>query len=305
MSKFVQEAGAGCGRGIVIQLAAVLIVVPLFCLLICLPLGLFNQLDLDPLWLALPGGLFLLLLLGGGFGFMFWVVARRRKQLDGLCTPLGLTGGLYQFFFRQYHGTVDGRQVDIHFYRGPAVEIDIETPLATRLAVTQADGDTRLLAGLFKREPLVSDDPEMKSLWASALDPDWAGALLAQPEAPSLLRQLIDFDGPFTRRHVVLRPGACRLTLFGSTRLLDFNFDLTPERMRTLLDELLALIQLAEALPPPELTDEESAAERMARSVRQRNPYLVPAITAGVLAVMFCLAIAIAAVTVYLASGSQ
>ena len=304
MSKFVREAGAGCGRSVVIRLAAVLIAVPLFCLLIVVPLGLVARLGLNPLWLALPAGLYLLLILGGGLGGLAWVVARRRKQLDELCAPLGLTGSLYQLFFRQYHGTVDGRQVAIYFYRGPAVEIDVESTLATRFAVTQADSDTRFLAGLFKREPLVLDDPTMERLWAATLDEEWARTLLTEPEIPPFLQRLVDFAGSFTRRHVVLRPGAWRLTLFGSARLLDFNFNLTPERMRTLLDDLLALIQIAEALPAPGVTAEESSAERMARRMRERNPYLLPAITAGALLIIFCLAAVIATVGVLLVSGS-
>ena len=87
--------------------------------------------------------------------------------------------------------------------------------------------------------------------------------------------------------------------------MLDFNFNLTPERMRTLLDDLLALIQLAEALPAPQITAEESSAERMARRMRERNPYLLPAITAGALLIMFCLAAVIATVGVLAVSGGK
>lgn len=304
MSKFVKEAGAGCGRGALIQLIAAAIVIPLFCLLIVVPLGLVTRAGWDPLWLALPAGLFLLLLLGGGLGGLAWVVARRRKYLDAICTPLGLTGSLYQFWFRQYHGQVDGRKVALYFYRGPAVEIDVETALQTRLAVTEADSDTRSLARLFKRESLAIDDLGLEGLWANALDDNWARSLLRGSGVPALLKRLISFPGAFRWRRVVLRPGAWRLTLFGSGRLFDFNFDVTADSMREAVEGLLDLAQRAEAIAEPAVTEGESPAEGVARRLRERNPYLVPAITVGVLALVFCLAIAVAAVGVYFVSGS-
>ena len=304
MSKFVKEAGAGCGRGVVVQVIAAAIVFPLFCLLIAIPMGLVTQGGWDPLWLALPAGLFLLLLLGGGLGGLAWVVARRRKHLDEICTPLGLTGSLYQFWFRQFHGEMDGRKVSVYFYRGPAVEIDVETALQTRLAVTEADSDTRSLAGLFKQEPLAIDNPGMEALWVKALDDNWALDLLGESNVSALLHGLIAIPGAFRWRRVVLRPGAWRLTLFGSGRLFDFNFDVTTESMREAVENLLDLAQRAEAIVAPTETEGESPAEGVARRLRERNPYLVPAITAGVLALLFCLAISVAVVGVYLASGS-
>jgi hypothetical protein len=302
LSRFAREAGTGCARGATVQIVALAIVVPLFCILILLPLGLVTRLDLDLAWLIVPAGLFLLLLFGGGFGGFAWVLARRRKHLDAVCKPLGLSGSPYQMFFRQYHGAVAGRPVAVYFYRGPAVEVEVESSLGTRLAVTEGDAETSFLARLFDREPLTLDDPAMDGLAVMGLDEGWARQLLARPEVPALLRRLVTFPGSYTRRHVILRPGSLRLFLFGSGRLLDFNFDVTAEGLKGWLEDLLALIEAAEALPQPQVTDEESSAERLARRMRERNPYLLPAITAGVMAVFLCLAVVIAVVAVMLAS---
>ncbi len=303
MSRIAREAGTGCARAATIRIVAVLIVLPLFCILIFVPLALVSRTDLHPAYLAVPAGLFLLLLFGGGFGWFAWVLARRRKHLDAVCTPLGLSGNLYQMFFRQYRGQVGGRRVSVYFYRGPAVEVEIETSLQTRLAVTEGDAETAFLARLFDRRPLALDDPAMDGLAAMGLDEGWVRRLLAQPQVPELLRRLVTFSGAYTRRHVILRPGGLRLFLFGSGRLFDFNFDVTPEGFRSWVEDLLALVQVAEALPPPEVTDEESSAERVARGLRERNPYLVPAITAGAMGLFMCLAVVIAVVAVLLASS--
>jgi hypothetical protein len=69
------------------------------------------------------------------------------------------------------------------------------------------------------------------------------------------------------------------------------------------VEDLLALAQAGEALPTPHQTDGESSAERMARGMRERSPYLLPAITAGILAFFLCLAVAIAGTAILLASG--
>jgi len=263
--------------------------VPLACLLIFLPLSFVSRSNLSIWYLIIPASLFLFILIGGSIGMMFFVFARRARHLDTVFTPLGLTGQLYQMLFRQYHGSVEGREVGVYLYRGPSLELDISSSLQTRLGVTQKQRDTLFLARLFNREPLPLTDPALDGLTVFALDEDWARKLLARPGVPELLQRLAAFESSFTRRHVLLRPGWIRLHLFGSRNLLDFNFDITPEQARQWLDDLLALIRIAEGLPVPQVTDEESSAERLASSMRSRSPYLLPAITIGaILAVILC-----------------
>jgi hypothetical protein len=279
----------GCGRSVFIQLIAVLIVVPLFCVLILVPLYLVNQGNTSIWVLIIPAGLFLLILWGGGAGAIFFVIHRRTRHLDALFTPLGLAGKLYQMFFRQYHGTVKGREVGAYFYRGPSVELDVSTSLQTRLGVSERHGDTMALARLFGRESLSLTDPALSDLAIFGHDEAWTRNLLAQPEVPDLLRRLITFEGPFTRRHVLLRPGWLRLHLYGSRNLLDFSFDITPEQAQQWLHDLSTLARIVEGLPAPQVTAEESSAERLAQSIRNRNPYLVPAITCGmILVILLC-----------------
>jgi hypothetical protein len=286
----------GCLRSVFVQVIAVLIVVPLACVLIFIPLTLVNQSDLSIWWLIVPAGLFLLILVGGGIGGLVLVLSRRTRQLDALFAPLGLVGSLYSLTFRQYHGTVQGRNVAVYFYRGPALEIDVETDLQTRLAVTGQHADTNAIARLLNRQPLALTDPALSVFTAFGLDEAWSRELLAQEETPDLLERLIHFEGAFTRRHVILRPGWLRLHLFGSRNLFDLTLDAMPEQVQQWFDDLMALVRIAEALPAPQVTAEESSAERMARSLRSRNPYLVPLITIGVILAVFFCAIAVGVV---------
>ena len=62
--------------------------------------------------------------------------------------------------------------------------------------------------------------PVLDDLLVFPLDEDWMRALLAVPEAQDLLRRLVSFEGAFVRRHVLLRPGALTLKLYGSRRLI-------------------------------------------------------------------------------------
>jgi hypothetical protein len=284
-------------RSLAIQAIAVLIVVPLSCVLIFVPLALVNRSDLSIWWLIIPVSLFLLIVLGGGLGTLVLVLSRRTRQLDGLFTPLGLTGSPYNLSFRQYHGAVQGRNVAVYFYRGPALEIDIETALQTRLAVTSQHADTMAFASLLNRQPLSLTDPALSAFTAFALDEEWGRELLAQRPVPDLLQRLINFEGSFTRRQVILRPGWLRLHLFGSRNLLDLTLDATPDQVYQWFDDLQALVRIAEGLPTPQITAEESSAERMARSIRSRNPYMMPAITVGAIVAAFLCAAAIGVIT--------
>lgn len=302
MSIVLQEWHKGCWRSLSIRLLAVLIVVPLACVLIFIPLWLVTSLELSIWFLIIPAGLFLLILFGGAAATIVLVVRRRAQRFDALFAPLGLTGGVYQMFFRQYHGTLEGREVCVYFHRGPTLEIEVTTPLQTRLSVTQRNVDTLALAPVFGREPLSLTDPGLDELTVFSLDEPWARALLAHPEAPDLLRGLVTFEGPFTRRSLLLQPGWLRLHLFGNRNL--FRFDISPEQAQQWVGDLLALLTISERLPGPQITAEESSAERFARSVRNRNPYLVPAITVGMVLVMLACAAA-AGVAAYLWALTQ
>ncbi|MBS3783859.1 MAG: hypothetical protein KGY78_05410 [Anaerolineae bacterium] len=265
MSKLLKAWSLAYGRAFVVVLIATAIVLPLGCLFIFVPLWLVTRADLSIWILIVSASLYVLILNGGVFGTLVWILRRRKRRLDEAFTPLGMEGERYMLTGRQYHGTVEGRDVDVRFYRGPMLELHLSTPLQTRFGVAEVGSTTPALARLFGREPLDLDDPALSGLRVYALDEGWSHSLLADPEAQRLVRQLLSAGESWALvRQVVLGPGAFRLRLYHSQRL--FGFEITPEEAQRWLDDLLALTRIAERLPGPTVTAEESAGERLARS---------------------------------------
>jgi hypothetical protein len=146
-------------------------------------------------------------------------------------------------------------------------------------------------------------DPVLDDLLVFPLDEDWMRALLAVPEAQDLLRRLVSFDGAFVRRHVLLRPGALTLQLYGSRRLLEFKANVEPDQVRQWFDDLLALASIAESLREPQQTSEETSVERLARSMRKPSATLWIA-AAVVVGVVLCpTAIVAVVIALYLVLG--
>jgi hypothetical protein len=272
MSTIGKDIARGCGRATVIRIIAVAIGLPLGCALIGLLLLLTNALASTPWLLAIAVLATLLVFTVAIVAAIAIPVYLRKQRLDAVFEPLGLTGGTYNTFFRQYHGTVQDQQVDVYLSRGPLLEMETSTSLQTRLGVTGAHGDTRFLAGLAGKQPLSLSSPDLQDLTVFAPDEDWARSLLDNEHAAELLRQLIAQTDSWTRQQIVLRPGTFKLMLSGSTRL--FGFDLTPEQVGQHLGDLLRLARIAERLPSPHVTAELTSAEELANRVRKANPYL-------------------------------
>jgi hypothetical protein len=289
------------GRGLIIWIVAAVIVIPLWCVLILVPLYLVTTLNLSPWLLAISAALMLLMLLGGGATAIGLTIYRRKRGLDAAFTPLGLQGSPYNSFFRQYHGAVQERQVDVWLYRGPVLDMEISTPLQTRLGVTGPHSDTRLFSTLLNKPPLAFSDPALSSLTVYALDEAWARSLLDNPHAVELLCALTSTTDQFSRQQVILRPGTFRLQLAGNRRLLKFDLP-TPEQARAWFEELLRLARVAEHIAAPQITDTESSTEQFARRLRQRNPYMAVWVGLGTLVgLLACGAVIFAAVMLFTA----
>lgn len=293
MSKLLKAWSLAYGRAFVIVLIAAAIVLPLGCLLVLIPLWLVTELEADIWVLILPASLYVLILNGGALGYLALVLRRRKRRLDAAFNPLGLTGQRYMLTGRQYQGTVEGRDVDVRFYRGPMLELHFGTPLQTRFGVAEAGSTTPALARLFGRQALALDDPALDGLRVYALDENWARSLMAEPEARKLVQRLLDAGERWALvRQVVLGPGAFRLRLYHNKRL--FKFEITAEEARRWLDDLLALARVAEQLPGPTVTAEESAGERIVRTgAASRIGLVIVALVVGIPTCILALAAAI------------
>lgn len=237
---------------------------------------------LDPGY-AVAGALVLFSVLGvgGAAAFSIWMVFRRARRLDSAFTPLGLTGSAYFMNGRQYHGTVQGRRVDVYFYRGPALDIYVASPLKTRSMIGPRDSVGTAVNSMFNRRPIPFDDPELAPLNVFGQDEEWTRALLAEPAARDILLRLTGGGGPIELRQVHVQPDGLLLRHYRTK-----ESSVTPESARRWLDDLRGLARLAEALPPPRQTVEASKAERNARV--NRDAFTLPAfgITCGLLVVL-------------------
>lgn len=273
MTTIAKDFARGCGRAIVIRVIAMVIGLPLGCIWVFVPIWLLSNTDFQPWAIVVAAVVWLFPLFVGGVVFPIGVIFWRKAKLDAVFVPLGLTGRAYQTQFRQYHGEIQGRQVDVYFYRGPVLEIEVSTTLRTRLGVTSQQSDARFFADLMGHQPLEFNDPALSDLTVFGIDEAWGKSLLIMPDAADLLHRLTaPRSSIFTRQQMILRPGTIELMLSGNRRL--FGMDLTSRQVQIWLDDLLQLVRIAENLPTSQITTELSLAEQSAQKLHRRNPYI-------------------------------
>jgi hypothetical protein len=250
VAKFAKVIAKDYVRSIIVTLIAAAIALPLICALVFVPLAIAsrtNDTTSALLIMVIPATCLLLILFGGGAGMLFFVFHRRANRYDALFNPLGLAGRPYMLSGRQYQGIVQGRQVEVRFYRGPALDMRVDTTTQARLSAANSDGVSLSLARTFGREPLALNDPALDGITVFAKDERWALSLLANSEVKALLPQLILGESPFLMQQVHLEPGQLRLFLYRNKGL--FKFAITSEQVERWLNGLLSLARIAETHP--------------------------------------------------------
>ena len=244
MSKLLGEIGRGYARGGVIMLGSTIIMFSLVCVLICLPLWMVEQMD-APQWILFLSGAILLLILFGSIPIvLFASYQARKKRLDNVFLPVGVTGSRYQFLFRQYHGIVNGKELSIRFYRGPVLEIEVETTFPANLVATQTRPSG--LANFLGQTPLKMDDPAFEKLKIYSQDEDYARRLVQHSNVANQLLELTTPKENFVYRQVIFRSGKLILSSAFSSRL--FGFDLDPDAARDWVAQVVALTSAVELI---------------------------------------------------------
>src|SRR5713101_4380521 len=119
-SKIAKSWGAGCARWLGGYLLSLII---FLCLSVCVApviVGavsvVVNNFDTrTALFILVPlGALAVLIPFGATLAYAGWVFTQRRRQLDAAFSPLGLAGSGFNLTGRQYHGTLQGRRVDVY-----------------------------------------------------------------------------------------------------------------------------------------------------------------------------------------------
>lgn len=300
MSTITSDIGRGCGRSGVIYLAAVAIGLPLGLCGVLSTLFMVTTFDFSPGVLVFVALMWLLPFAVAIVVFVV-VVRRRSAQLDALFLPLGMQGEPYMSWFRQYHGAVYGRPIDAYLWRGPYLQIELPTRLNTRLGITERQSDTDFFANMLGKQQLAFADPTLANLSVFAMDEQWTRALLSDPATMAALQRLTALGSSiFTRQQVLFRPGAAALLLSGNKRL--FGIDIVPQQARMWVDDLVRVVQAAEALPAPQQIDQPSGAELVAQRLRTRNPYFEVWVMVGTFGFFIVMAIVVFA-AVFLVTG--
>ena len=276
-SKLIQARLTGCFSSLVFRILITLVVLGgfAFLALIVTALPLPAGWDRDARALILVGciALFFVVSMAVTLAWGITSILNRAHRLDEAFLPFGLRGKSYLTVGRQYHGALQGRRIDVYFYRGPVLEIILETPIRTRLGITQKERTTSILAGFMGRTPLTINDPRFNRLTLFANDEDWAYALLANRQVSDLILNLAAENpqsGSFELRQLLFEPGSLMLRLY-HTR----EESITPENVRSWLGSLQELAQVIQNLPPPSVMVDETPLQHTSRT--NRNAYSLPA----------------------------
>jgi hypothetical protein len=254
--------------------------------------------DYRPILWALGFVAFLGLFTVGAVGVFWWINRQRANQFDAAFTPLGLSGSGYLTNGRQYHGLVGGRQVDVYFYRGPVLDIYVAAPLRTRMGIGGRSGIGSLASMALNRPTLQTGDPDLDSLSIYPIDEYWARELLGNPRAKTIILRLMVSQTSFEIRNLLLQPESIQLKLHRTHPGL-----VTPDNVRSWLNNLIELARIAEDLPAPTVTAQSSDLERSSRTDRGKIARVTVLVMLGVFALLLLCSLLAIPMGIWLAGG--
>lgn len=245
--RLATNAGAGCLRGLVLQLAVVLFGVPPIVVILA---GVLALADNGRPFLAMGvgiGGIYGLVGAVGGAAF-----AWNQSWLRGLDPAFSALGDVKAAMFmqngRQWRGEVAGRRLDAYLYRGPILEVYLSANARSRFSAGWPGVVSGLVAGALGRESLAGLDACYGDLAVFPADPAWVRAVLDAPGARTALPRLLADRSATGIRLVQVLPDAVMLRVAH----LDLA-DATPEVVRAWVEDLTALAVAAESVAPSEV----------------------------------------------------
>ncbi len=298
MGRIVQSVAMSYVRGCLVSGVVTIYVFVIFIGFLLLPLGRMHRTPgADPKEIFLPFGIgaFFLLVLPAILAYL--ATRSRNARFDKMFGSLGLAGFPYAVQYRRYEGTYGGRRFQGFFSRGPRFALEADVAVRTRFGVTAGSGDTMLLAALAGEKPIRFAVPAFDGLDVFGEEEDWVRRFFAEPGVPALLGRLLRFEGPFARRQLVLRPGALNVTFHLSTAFM--SWIPSTAQVKDWADALVALAEVAERIPPPEVPIAPTRLEQQVDSVRRMGFAVNPgALALGTMLVTSLVIAAIAGIIV-------
>ncbi len=214
MERIFKAWGMSYLRGCVMQIIISIVIIALSVPCIFVPLYIANNTrnNATAFWImAIPMSAFVLILLGGSVGIAMFFLMRRASQLDEAFKPLGLDAKMYLTNGRQYHGTVQGRRVDIYFYRGPTLEIFVEANVKSRIGIGVKSSVGAAVAGMINKQPLELGDADYAPFNIYANDPQWARDIFSDPSFKQAAVRLATNSSSYGLYNVIIAPGAVQM----------------------------------------------------------------------------------------------
>ncbi len=272
----VRAQGRGMAKSLIVSLVAPLIALVLF----AVAAAASTAFEPGSVERAAAFGVAMILLMSAFVAAALSFAARRTRVLDEAFRALGITPSGALLNIREFHGALNGRQLDAMFARrGPLLEMNVATLLHTELAVGTRTALGAVVRSVINAQELPMADPAFANYVVSANDPEWARAALQYaPFRDAVLRAVSDPTGR-ELRVFALRPGAVKLTRHF------FEPDAMPAQIAAMAQHLEAIARLVEQLPSPARHVALSAIEQRARTGPSRTAGLMVMVMVGVLIV--------------------
>jgi hypothetical protein len=214
-----------------------------------------------------------------------FLIIRRARALDVIFKPLGLIGSTYMLFGRQYHGQVNGRDMDVYIFRGPTVELHLKTDVHTRLQVFDKNSFSVSMARAFNKQPMLVNDPALSQMVVYSVDERWAHQLLEHAQSVEAIQALMRWGAGWAIfRRVEFQPGEVILNLYRSKSWL--NSPILDGEVRTWLASLQALARDAESMSAPQVSVEPASYNRQSR--QKMSNFLIWAVAAIIIGFPLC-----------------
>ena len=235
-----------------------------------------------PIWLLVIGLLLLAGLIGVPVGIAVVTILRRARAMDAIFNPLGFTGKAYMLYGRYYQGNHQNRNADIYIYRGPTVEVRLQSSVQTRVLINPNESISTSAAKTFGKHPLATADPGLESFAIYPEEETWTLNFLNEPGVVESIQTLMRAGAEWAViRRLEIQPGEVMLYLHRSHKMASSLID--PTALQIWLDSLANLAHAAEDQPAPQrvLQPQVDGTRQSRQRMSKALPYVIAFLVIG------------------------
>lgn len=235
-----------------------------------------------PIWLLIIGLLLLAGLIGVPVGIAVVTIFRRARAMDAVFNPLGFSGKAYMVYGRHYQGRYQARNTDVYIYRGPTVEVRLQSPVQTRVLINPKESISTSVAETFGKHPLTTTHSGLESFAIYPEEETWTLNWLNDSGVIESIQTLMRAGAEWAViRRLEIQPGEIMLYLHRSHKMVSNLVD--PSALQIWLDSLANLAQAAENQPAPlkVLQPQVDGARQSRQRMSKTLPYVIAFLVIG------------------------